>query len=155
MFDNEIKAISLFFFFALLDDEKALLASAKCSDLFFQTLKVAPKSIPNVVLVKSTNQIWQKLSQQSLRGRPHFATDAGWTLPTGVDLAPWKEFQKSAPEEELLAILWSQILKISDSDIAAALSINEGTVRYRVRRGLKLLGGTMILETRHLEPVRS
>jgi hypothetical protein len=141
MFDQEIKSIGLFFFLALLDDRKALSTANKAVDLFFLKMKKSPQTKPSVAVVSITNQVWNKTKGDSQRGRPQFVEDSGWVLPKDLDLAPWKEFQKNSPEDELLTLIWSRILGISDQDLSLALGLTEGTVRYRVGRAVKKLGG--------------
>jgi DNA-binding CsgD family transcriptional regulator len=155
MFEAEIRAISLFFFFALLDDERAVLAATKSTDLFFKKMRSSPAMNKNVAVVSITKQIWEKIRGNFFRGHPNLSSQSGWQPPTGSDLSPWKEFQKSVAEEELLALIWSRILKIKESEISEALGITEGTVRYRVGRGLRKLGGMTPSAIRKIEPVKS
>jgi len=61
-------------------------------------------------------------------------------VPEGLDLGPWREFQKSSSEDELLSVIWSKILKIDDDDISEGLGITQGTIRYRLGRALRKLG---------------
>jgi hypothetical protein len=121
MHEQEIRKIALFFFFATLDAKRALdFAVSAFSILHKGSLKPGFSKI--------------------LRGRPNYNSEAGWILPTGVDLAAWTTFQKGASDEELLATIWSQILNISDHEIAKGLQVSVGTVRFRVAKGLRSLG---------------
>jgi len=87
-----------------------------------------------------TKKTWEKYSGRFVRGRPNYSLEAGWLLPEGLDLGPWKEFQKQAQEDELLCLIWSKILKIADEDISMGLGVSVGTLRYRVGRALRKLG---------------
>ena len=155
MFENEIKSIALFFFFAVLDDKKAIHTSSRASDLFYLRMKKNPNQNPNVALVTVTRQAWDKSKNNFYRGRPQYSIESGWLIPTGLDMSPWKEFQKSSHEDELLAVIWSKILKIPEADISLALGITEGTLRYRIGRGLRKLGGMTHNFKKNLEVVRS
>jgi hypothetical protein len=117
-------------------------------------MKISPESNPSVVLVLVTQQIWVKMRGNFFRGHPFITGDSGWQLPDRLDLSPWKEFQKIAPEDELLAVIWSQILGLKDEDISTALGFSEGTLRYRMGRALRKLGGVMPVGARRLETVR-
>lgn len=57
------------------------------------------------------------------------------------DFVAWKAFFNSTEAVESEAVLLSQILKFTDSEIAWALGVSEGTVRYRTGHGLRKLGG--------------
>jgi hypothetical protein len=150
MYDEQIKGISLFFFFALLDENKAMTAATRAVDLFFSRMRKNPQSKPNVMLVYVTLFVWQKMKGNFLRGRPHYSTESGWHLPANLDDSPWKQFQKEASEDELLSVIWSQILKISEDEISYALGVSDGTIRYRIGRSLRKLG-SMISSKPRLE----
>jgi len=140
MYENEVKLIALFFFFSVLDDKKAIAASSTAADIFYYRMKKKPDLNPQIALVSVTKLVWNRNKKKNLRGYPQYSTESGWLLPEGLDISPWKEFQKSAQEDELLAVIWSKILKINDEDISSALGIPEGTLRYRVGRALRKLG---------------
>ncbi len=65
------------------------------------------------------------------------------TIPSELDLSAWATFLNSAHAEEAEAVLLSQILGFSEAEIAQGLDVSEGTVRYRVGRGLRHLGGCL------------
>ena len=93
-----------------------------------------------IAIVSATKLIWEKYRGRFVRGRPNYSLDSGWLLPQEFDLGPWKEFQKSAQEDEFLCLIWSKLLKISDEDISTGLGVTVGTLRYRVGRALRKLG---------------
>lgn len=140
MTDSEVRAIALFFFFALLDDKKAIEAASIASDHCARLLRGKTQLSPSQAVVVSCFQVWSKLRSQIHRGRPTLAHELGWLSFQETNLGPWKEFQKTAPEDELIAMIWSRILKIPDRDIALALDLPEGTIRYRVGKALKRIG---------------
>lgn len=140
MSDSDVRAISLFFYFVFLDDRKAQEAAGIATDLFLKRSKKIGNSPTGSLIVSCTNQVWQKMRTKIVRGRPTLSGETGWHPPQGLSLAPWREFQKAAPEEELIALTWSRILRIPDSEIAKGLETSVGTVRYRVGKGLHHLG---------------
>lgn len=140
MSEVEIRGITLFFFFALLDERRALDAASEALVLCRRKLSKNPELKPAVALVGATRVVWEKHSGRFVRGRPNFSAESGYLFPQGLDLGPWKEFQKSAQEDEFLSLIWSQVLKIGDEDISQGLGISVGTLRYRVGRALRKLG---------------
>lgn len=140
MGESEVKSIALFFFFAFLDDRRALEASTQAISLCSDKKKKNPQFNNNVLIVMSTFSVWTKHHLKLNRGNPNISTDAGWMMPPDLDLGPWREFQKLATQDELLAVIWSKILEIPEKDIAQGLGISEGTVRYRLGRALRKLG---------------
>lgn len=65
----------------------------------------------------------------------------GIALPPDFDLTAWSHFMTTGNPVEVDAVLFSKILGFSDDEIASALKVTLGTVRYRVGRGLRHLGG--------------
>lgn len=140
MIGVDSKSIALFFFFALMDEQRAIEATSKAIQNYRARLAKNPEKKPAVTLVAATAEVWETEGSRIIRGRQNFSFGNGWTLPTGLDVGPWKEFQKTAQEDEFLALIWSQILQISDDDIAMGLNISIGTLRYRVGKALRKLG---------------
>jgi len=140
MNEAEIQTIALFFYFALLDDKKAIEASTQALDICRGRLKRNPELKKSVIIVAATKTVWNRFKTRVARGRPNTSVESGWLIPEGVDLGPWREFQKTASEDELLTVIWSKILKMADQDISEGLGITPGTIRYRLGRALRKLG---------------
>ena len=140
MGESEVKSIALFFFFAFLDDRRAIEAAAQTVSAFKLKKKKNPESASAALIVMSTFAIWSKQHLKLNRGNPNFTNEAGWIIPSDLDLGPWREFQKLATRDELLSVIWAKVLGFSETDIAWGLEISEGTVRYRLGRALPKLG---------------
>jgi hypothetical protein len=138
--DSDVKALALFFFFTMLDEKRALHAATQAFEICHQKFKAKSELKLPVLIVLSTQKIWDQHKKRLIRGRPQYSQESGWQLPPDIDFNAWKAFQKNSPEEELLALVWSQILNISDEDISAGLGITQGTIRFRVGRALRKLG---------------
>jgi DNA-binding CsgD family transcriptional regulator len=140
MIGVDSRSIALFFFYALMDEQRAIEATSKAIQDYRVRMAKHPENKPAVTLVAATSQIWKSESHRMVRNRQNVAFGAAWMLPADVDIGPWKEFQKTAQEDEFLAVIWSQILQISDEDIALGLHISIGTLRYRLGKALRKLG---------------
>jgi DNA-binding CsgD family transcriptional regulator len=140
MTETETQSTALFFYFAFLDDQKAIEAATRALVFCRDRKRKNPELKSSVALVVSTKTIWNRYKARIARGRPNTSIESGWLIPEGVDLGPWREFQKTASEDELLTVIWSKILKISDNDISEGLGITSGTIRYRLGRALRKLG---------------
>lgn len=141
MNEVEVKAIALFFYFAFLSERRAIDASMEALSLLNEIKSKKPDIKSMVAFVAATDQVWEKNKTKITRGRINVAENTGWILQSQVELGPWREFQKHATYDELVILIWSKILKISDQEIAEGLSITNGTVRYRLGRALRKLGG--------------
>lgn len=140
----DFKSIAMFFFFALLDEKKAIGATSKAIKEFRKLHAKKPEIPVNIHIIQASLKIWSKHHVDFYKGRQNLSFSSEWILPQGFDLNPWKEFQKNAPEVELIAVIWSKILKISEKEIAIAQNLSEGTLRYRIGKGLALLGSAVI-----------
>jgi DNA-binding NarL/FixJ family response regulator len=65
----------------------------------------------------------------------------GIVMPREFDIGVWASFLTTGVGSEIEAVLLSHILGFSDAEIAEGLQVTVGTVRYRVGRGLRHLGG--------------
>ncbi|MEN0058380.1 MAG: hypothetical protein AAGB31_06060 [Bdellovibrio sp.] len=140
MTEVDAQSIALFFYFALLDDQKAIEAASQALALCRARKGRNPQLKNSVAIVAATKAVWDKYKNRVARGRPNTTIESGWLIPEGVDMGPWREFQKSTSEDELLTVIWSKILRIEDDDISEGLGITQGTIRYRLGRALRKLG---------------
>lgn len=141
MTEADIKALALFFYFALLDDQKAIESAIAALNICQDRKKRQPDLKNTVITVMATQKIWEQVHLRFQRGLPNSSVESGWVIPHDVHLGPWREFQKNASNDELLTLIWSRILKFSDEDIAEALDLSTGTIRYRLARAVRKLGG--------------
>ncbi len=140
MVEVDAKSISLFFFFALLDETRAIDASTSAIKNYKERISKNPELKSSVAVVAATYHIWDKNRNRFVRGRHNFSSESGWLFQADLELGPWKEFQKTAQEDEFLSLIWSHILQIADEDISLGLGISVGTLRYRTGRALRKLG---------------
>lgn len=141
MSDKDIKSIALFFYFALLDDVKAIEAANKAMSILKEKKKRNPNTRTEVLVVSATHAIWESIHKKIYRGRPNTTGESGWIIPQELDLGPWREFQKNASTDELLVVIWTKILNYSDDIVSEGLGLSTGTVRYRCARAFRKLGG--------------
>jgi DNA-binding CsgD family transcriptional regulator len=141
MSDSDIRALALFFYFALLDDRKAIELAISAVGVCAEKKKRYPNMKSSVAIVTATAKIWDEMYLKIQRGLPNTSVESGWVLAPGLDMGPWREFQKNATHDELVCVIWSRILNFSDQDIADGLELTTGTVRYRLARAFRKLGG--------------
>lgn len=58
---------------------------------------------------------------------------------SGINLSPWRDFIRHASEEEMLAIIWLQILNLPLRAVAQGLGLSEGVLLHRLSRGVRRL----------------
>lgn len=141
MTESSLRSISLFFFFAALEERYVVSASQQAARAFKHALATEPDQTESVHLVRSTFEAWERIRHVAGRTTLHFLPGPRWSLPRKTSLGPWREFHKHATDDELPIMIWCQILGLSERDVAAALELPEGTVRHRLGRALRKLGG--------------
>lgn len=135
--------MALFFYFSLPNEASAKWAAARAyRDLLKLQGGSEASEITGDRIVDCTYKHWLAMNRsRGRRARIFMSTPTiGWLVPEALDIGPWKQFQKEADGDELLAVIWSRVLNIPDQDIAAGIGVSVGTVRHRVGRGLRLLG---------------
>lgn len=140
--EAQTKSVALFFFFAFLDDKAAFQSTVKVIEKCRRRLtqsEVAEADVP-VILVNLMARYFLKKNSYDIKSKVAMVYEAGWLVPTDVDLGVWQEFKKAAEIDEYLAVIWSKILNLDDSIIAKGLGVSVGTLRHRVGRGLRVLG---------------
>jgi hypothetical protein len=140
MNESDIRALALFFFFALLDDRKAVDLAIAALGVCQEKKKRYPNMKNSVIVVAATSEIWEEVHLKLKRGLPNTSLESGWIVPQDLDMGPWREFQKNATSDELLSVIWSRILRIPENEIALGLDLTTGTVRYRMARAFRKLG---------------
>jgi hypothetical protein len=91
--------------------------------------------------VQTLHKWRSKLAALKPRTWTESPSEKGFLFPDHVDLAGWTSFAHTANFDEVEAVLLSRILGFSDVEISQGLGVTVGTVRYRVGRGLRHLGG--------------
>lgn len=140
--EAQIKSVALFFFYAFMDERAAFQATVRVIEKCQKRIakgQIPDEDIPSVI-VNYTRAKWEKWQGVHTRSHLSVTYEAGWVLPSGISLGAWQDFRKSADPDELLAVIWSKILSLSDVQIAKGLGVTVGTVRHRVGRGLRQLG---------------
>lgn len=148
MTDSVASSIALFFYLTLMDEARAKTCASEAVSLYNSSFTSKTDWSEAAEVVRSTHAVMNKISSRFVRGRPNLSTHAGWNLPAGFDLGPWREFQKNAALDELLVVTWSSVLGISNEDIAKGWGVTSGTVKYRMALGLRKLGA-MVPQVRH------
>ena len=135
---SALEAVAKYFFFSCLDEELAYAAS----------LKVLSELSSRNLLDSEHRGYWiralhaWKAKLKSVKAKSWSETGGrGYALPPGLDVAVWASFLSSSEPVESEAVLLSRILSFTDAEISFGLGVTEGTVRYRVGRGLRHMGG--------------
>ena len=129
-----IDTVAKYFYYSCLDEQVSFSASLKTLSEIRANGWMKDRSRWVQVLSK-----WKPRLKQ-MRGKS-FGPNPGIEFESEFDLTAWSNFMTTAEPTEVEAVLLSKILGFRDGEIAQGLGITVGTVRYRVGRGLRHLGG--------------
>ncbi len=134
-----IDTVAKYFYFLSLDEQITFAASFRVlGDLKAQGHM---ESEHRRQWIATLHKYRDKLKKFPRRDWSHSPDEKGFELPKGLDLAAWSNFMMNGDQQEIEAVLLSRILHFSDQDVADGLGVTVGTVRYRVGRGLRAMGG--------------
>ncbi len=140
MNDQDFRNIVLFFYFSLLDSRLAKKAIKKTFHFAEKRLADFPSLPKEAIIIFSTYRLWNQLKGRVQRGKQQGLHEIGWNVPEHLDLGSWKEFQKNNLNDELFCVIWTQIIGYSEKIVSHGLGLSEGTIHYRVGRGIKKIG---------------
>ncbi len=138
MVDSSVlRSVSLYFFLTIPDEKKAHAASLAA----LTQIRRLPSTTNKSLIISILHRLKDKAGKMRVHHWPFKKDDKSWMVPETLDLHAWRSFTSRAEQSECEAVLLSRVLGFSDSEIATGLGVTDGTVRYRVGRGLRVLGG--------------
>ena len=133
MDENIIRSTALFFYLNLFDSRLAFAASQRTLSAWRD--HGGSRRSDLIPIAKKTLKHVRSLRFFGLENVP-----GDFDLPKGIDTRAWIELKKRVEIAEYEAILWSQVLKFSDDELADGFGVSVGTIRHRVGRALRELG---------------
>lgn len=147
---NRVESVALFFYLAFLDEALAIKTTLQTLDQMEKRLLAKAqddsRSVESI-LVYQTYKNWRRYRNSRGEIITFKSLEANWQIPPHLDLGPWRQLHKEGNPDEILAVIWHEVLGITPAQIAAGLGLSVGTVRYRIGNGLRQLG-PMILPGR-------
>lgn len=136
--EAQIRAITIFFFYAFLEEATATQAIYKTIKKVEKDLNKTDNRDIEISIVYWSNYYWKKLRHKVKFVNVSF--DGICIFSDKTNLEPWKQLQKTVNSEEFLSLIWSQILRIPERKIAEGLKVTPGTVKHRSAMAFKALG---------------
>ena len=141
----DVRNLSVFFFLSLLDGPMAIDFTQKAKVKFLESTRKNGSHSREFEFVQVTNRMMQDKVFDS-RFSTFDGAPGGFEFPDNFDIVPWKEFRRKSSMDEISVLIWSKVLKIPDHEIASALAISEGTVKYRLAKATQKLGRLAVHE---------
>ena len=117
-------------------DEKLVRSFAK------KTLKLLKKEDKHKNLMQKTVFYCHRVLTHKKRNEKYMLlhTNPHIKVNKSIQLSHWFDFLKESDPEIITPVIFHKILNVSDVDIAKGLNISNGTLRYRLGKGLMELG---------------
>ncbi len=136
--ETQTKSVSLFFFYAFLEESVATPAINKTLLKIEKSLEKKDFTSSNAAIVYWSNHFWRKYKRKAKF--INIGLERMYKLPKDLDLEPWKQLQKELNQEEFLVAIWSGLLGFTQAEIAEGLTLSTGTVQHRMGIAFKKLG---------------
>lgn len=131
----------LYFYLATLNEKQSTENAIKASKLFqIRQKEEKNKFDAEIAVVQICTSIFGETFTENKEKQFAIMNASVLSWPDHLDLTPWREFQKRSSVQERLTVLWVNVLEIEVTKLATALNLTEGTIRYRLGKGLSLLG---------------
>lgn len=143
---EQAREIGLFFLLGLMEERVALSAASRAiAQLKAEFSELSRKdrereAVSIGAVIKVCRESWKAHRKLIPRNQLSEAPTGGWVVPAGLDLEVWARYQKDAPDEDIMAVLFSLVLGVSDEDLAEGFQTSTGTIRYRLGKGVRQLG---------------
>lgn len=133
-----IDTVAKYFFYCTIDEQVSFSASLKALSELKRNGWLEPMHRARWVQTLTKWRPRLKMVRGRAWARPGVT---GFLLPMDVNLDVWATYLSAGEPTEVEAVLLSKILGFTDEELAEGLGVTVGTVRYRVGRGLRHLGG--------------
>ncbi len=137
---EQVREIGLFFLLGFMDEKVALAAASRCVARLKTLQEREDDAIAAVELIKTCRESWKSFRKHIPRNQPLATPTESWVIPVGLDISIWARYQKDAADEDIMALLFSLVLGLSDDDLAEGFQTSVGTIRYRLGKGVRQLG---------------
>ena len=123
-----------------MDEKVALAAASRCVAKVKASQDSASTQLEAVEMIKICRDAWKTFRKQIPRNQPLTTPADSWVVPEDLDISIWARYQKDAADEDVMALLFSLVLGVSDQDLAEGFQTSVGTIRYRLGKGVRQLG---------------
>lgn len=144
---EQSRAIGLFFFLGFMDERLALSAAsrviAKLKAEYSDPQNEDLDNIPAPAVIAACRESWKSFRRHSTirqRGGSSLGEELTWCRSPKIDLEIWAKYQQDAPDDDLMTLLFSTVLGVTDAEMAEGFETSVGTIRYRLGKGVLQLG---------------
>ncbi len=123
-----------FFFLLYLDEDLAIECTAKALRQFLKIRRQHKITLMAVISAMHTTSLKYRSRFTSFRSHIGY----GQNVRIGPDLpfSKWLEIQRTLTFEELQVLIWREVLGFETDEIANAILISEGTLKFRLNQAL-------------------
>ena len=133
-----------FFFFQLSDEQMAVSASVKAIRRFRSRSKGLSTEAQELLLIDSMSKVLSQLKGHR-HAVLHVSPRSDWSVKRTDYLLAWREFSRKVGTEVSEILVLRYLLRYDIAQISQALGVPEGTLLYRLGRGLESFSQTPTL----------
>lgn len=143
---EQAREIGLFFLLGFMEERIALSAASRAiAQLKAEFSEISrkdrePGAVAIGAVIRVCRESWKVYRKQIPRNQASNPPENTWIIPEHVDLTTWARYQKDAPDEDIMTVLFSLVLGVRDEDLAEGFQTSMGTIRYRLGKGVRQLG---------------
>lgn len=154
MNEAHVRAIAVFFYYALPHELLALEATDKAVAKLKKAVKREPNEDIWVLLIRISNAIafsyLAKYRKKRERLEQHSFSDKYEKIKeplikqSQLSFGPWRQFVREQEPESLFSLIWVHVLELKTEHVALASSVTHGTLVYRLSQLVGDLGVALI-----------
>lgn len=154
MTESEVRAVAIFFFYALPHELLALEATDKAILRIKGRMAKEPSEISWVHIVRETSHLAESYILKYKKKREkleehHFNVNYEklkdpLSSRTQISFGPWRQFIREEDSRDLFLLIWAHVLEVKTEYIALALNMSHGTVIHRLSKMIQRLGKALV-----------
>ncbi len=123
-----------FFFLLYLDEDLAIECTAKALRHFTKMRR--QQKVTLTAVIASMHVISHKYRSKFTSFRSHIGYGQNVQIAPELPFAKWLEIQRTLTFEELQVLIWREVLGFEAAEIANAIQISHGTLKFRLNQAL-------------------
>ncbi len=129
-----VKHFLNFFFLLFLDEDLAIECTSKALKVYSKSKKKNDIALHSII--SAMHVVGLKYRKKFTSFRSHIGHGANIQITVDVPFAKWLEVQRTLTFEELEILIWREVQGFSIQDISAAISLTQGTLKFRLNQAL-------------------
>lgn len=137
-----VQQIATYFALGTLSEKATLEMTADAMSAYNRNITLF-KLDPEVSFIKSSQPLLLKYLQRRKKNKVQEDIRRFLVINDQLDINHWRSFVRKASAEEISIVLFYLVFSMNEAHIARSLNVSEGTIRLRLAKALRTLGGCL------------